>query len=73
MGMFDEVTFPCECGGTVIFQSKSGPCTLTVFDGRTAPAFVVDGAYHGTCKSCGLIMDEPPRRGPVCERCGKPW
>lgn len=50
MGMFDHVNvdIPCpECGGTVDWQSKDGPCGLMTLDPTEVGYF---GCYCTTCQ-----------------------
>lgn len=52
MGMFDYIDYECECpvcGAAVLgFQSKSGPCALSIL----APAEVAN--FYSHCGPCGL-------------------
>ena len=52
MGMYDDVAFEMDCpacdGGKITeFQSKSGPCTLSVLDPTEVARF------YGWCGNCG--------------------
>lgn len=60
MGVFDSVMAPCpECGARHEFQSKSGDCSLAVFELEDAPEEVLAGAI---------------RHAPIaCARCGTPY
>lgn len=57
MGCFDSVQVPCpKCQTKVGFQSKSGDCTLRVYQLETAPDEVLkDVNRHSphTCTKCG--------------------
>lgn len=56
MGMFDEVRVPCpKCHEIVLFQTKSGDCTLTQYDLADAPIEVMGGInrHPGHCPECG--------------------
>jgi hypothetical protein len=57
MGMYDTVMVPCpKCGTKSEFQSKSGDCTLAVYELNEAPNDVLlDINRHApaTCVKCG--------------------
>lgn len=54
MGCFDEVFMPCPaCTGTILFQSKAGPCAMLRYDYREVPAAVAADISDGTCDECG--------------------
>lgn len=56
MGVYDTVLVPCpNCGEKIDFQSKSGDCTLAVYELENAPDDVLlDINRHDphTCTKC---------------------
>jgi predicted RNA-binding Zn-ribbon protein involved in translation (DUF1610 family) len=60
MGMFDSVMVPCPtCGTKTEAQSKSGECSLAVYDLSNAPASVLaDVNRHAPflCDNCGMLF-----------------
>lgn len=60
MGMFDSVMVPCpKCHTKAEFQSKSGDCTLAVYELQEAPPEVLgDVNRHApaTCGNCGTVF-----------------
>ena len=61
MGVYDTVLVPCPiCGTEAEFQSKSGPCRLTVYRLWEAPADVLANVNRHapqTCEKCGAVFD----------------
>lgn len=50
--MYDTVVAECpECGGSFIWQSKGGPCTMETFSVENAPLEVLTVARDGRCVS----------------------
>lgn len=60
MGCFDSVNVPCpNCRKRQLVQSKSGPCSLSVYEMEEAPGSVLSGANrHGPfiCDQCGEVF-----------------
>lgn len=60
MGMFDSVMVPCpECGERSEFQSKSGDCTLAVYDLEVCPPDILgDVNRHSpnVCSKCSTVF-----------------
>lgn len=70
MGCYDTVIVPCPaCGERVEFQSKSGPCTLEVFELTDAPDDVllnVNRHSPHTCPKCKTkFMVQVANRAPT--------
>lgn len=67
--MYDTIKAKCpDCGVESEFQSKSGPCTLSVFRLEDAPTRVLrDANRHSpnACGGCGTLfkIDTENRRG----------
>ena len=60
MGCYDSVLVPCpKCGELYEAQSKSGDCTLRVFDFDNTPSDVMENVNRHapfTCYNCGTIF-----------------
>jgi C4-type Zn-finger protein len=59
MGMFDTIHIACpNCGATLDFQSKAGPCSLLDYTLDSAPPEVLAGltGEKGTCV-CGACVE----------------
>lgn len=60
MGMFDSIMVPCpKCGEKTEAQSKSGDCTLAIYELNNAPPDVMgDVNRHApfTCHNCGAVF-----------------
>jgi hypothetical protein len=69
MGCFDSVMVPCpKCGERREFQSKSGDCSLAVYDLEAAPLSVLaDVNRHAPlpCGKCGTSFEVGPGARPI--------
>lgn len=60
MGMYNEISVPCKnCGKSVIFQTKSGSCTLSSFSIDDCPPSEFKGIMGDmvACEHCDTVME----------------
>ncbi len=60
MGMYDRILAECpKCSSEVEFQSKTGPCILSIFKLTEAPPDVMEGVNSCSplsCDKCGSFL-----------------
>lgn len=59
MGLYNEIYVDCpECGKHVVFQSKSGSCTLTTYHITRMPSDDLAGIVGDECpcENCGYLV-----------------
>lgn len=58
MGMYDSVKVGCpQCGSSVEFQSKAGPCLTYLYEGEVPPEIAADiNGMTMKCGDCGYLV-----------------
>ena len=72
MGCYDTVLVPCpKCGELYQAQSKSGSCSMSVFDFDSAPQDVMENVNRHApfeCEKCGTYFSVKTTFGTIAEQ-----